>query len=86
MLYYNEAQKAVTSSDLTWAKVREATNDEWYALSQMKFEDPADGTQAFQDSAFSEIGFSTIAWLLIWRTEYQKLYDRIVERFRNLTD
>ncbi|POW02727.1 hypothetical protein PSTT_11620 [Puccinia striiformis] len=50
MTYYTCAQKAVESNvggkNLTWAKVREATSDEWYRLSQMKFEDPKDGEQA----------------------------------------
>jgi len=43
MTYYNEAIKAVDGGELTWSKVREATNDEWYQLSQMKFESPSQG-------------------------------------------
>ncbi|KAA1121623.1 H(+)-transporting V1 sector ATPase subunit A [Puccinia graminis f. sp. tritici] len=49
MTYYTCAQKAVESNvggkNLTWAKVRDATSDEWYRLSQMKFEDPKDGEE-----------------------------------------
>jgi len=45
MSYYNQALKAVESGDMTWSKVREATNDEWYALSQMKFESPSQGQE-----------------------------------------
>lgn len=67
MIYYNSAQKAVNEADMTWAKIREATNDEWYALSQMKFEDPADGVNNIVE-------------------KYNKLYERIQEKFRNLTD
>ncbi|KAH9807389.1 ATP synthase alpha/beta family, nucleotide-binding domain-containing protein [Melampsora americana] len=50
MTYYTEAQKAVESNSsstktLTWNKVREMTSEEWYRLSQMKFEDPKDGEE-----------------------------------------
>lgn len=53
--YYNCAIKAVESGDnaMTWSKVRDQTSDEWYALSQMKFEDPADGKDPMVKSAFS---------------------------------
>jgi len=46
MSYYNQAQKAVESGDLTWAKIRDATSDEWNSLSQMKFESPSQGQEA----------------------------------------
>jgi len=49
MAYYSSAQKAVESGDTTWAKVRESTNDEWFALTQMKFEDPADGRENMEN-------------------------------------
>merc|ERR1712093_753654 len=39
--YYDAAMKTVENGDITWAKAREATNDQWYALSRMKFDDPA---------------------------------------------
>ncbi|EGF99100.1 uncharacterized protein MELLADRAFT_45814 [Melampsora larici-populina 98AG31] len=50
MTYYTQAQKAVESNStnsktLTWNKVRELTSEEWYRLSQMKFEDPKDGEE-----------------------------------------
>jgi len=45
MSYYDQALKAVDSGEMTWAKIREATNDEWYALSQMKFESPSQGQE-----------------------------------------
>lgn len=38
MSYYDQALKAVDSGEMTWAKIREATNDEWYALSQVRVE------------------------------------------------
>jgi V-type H+-transporting ATPase subunit A len=42
--YYELAVKAVEGgSTITWAKAREATNDSWFRLTQMKFEDPAEG-------------------------------------------
>ena len=43
--YYDAAQKAVENGDTTWAKAREATSEQWYALGRMKFEDPADGEE-----------------------------------------
>ncbi|CAH7665913.1 V-type proton ATPase catalytic subunit A [Phakopsora pachyrhizi] len=50
MTYYTEAQKAVETNtggkSLSWAKVRDLTGDEWYRLSQMKFEDPKDGEES----------------------------------------
>ncbi|KAG0140271.1 hypothetical protein CROQUDRAFT_373895 [Cronartium quercuum f. sp. fusiforme G11] len=50
MTYYTHAQKSVESSsggkNLTWSKVRDLTSQEWYRLSQMKFEDPKDGEEA----------------------------------------
>jgi V-type H+-transporting ATPase subunit A len=36
MTYYNQAMKAVEAGDTTWAKVREATNDEYFQLSQVR--------------------------------------------------
>jgi V-type H+-transporting ATPase subunit A len=42
--YYELAIKTVESSEgINWSKVREATSDIWYRLTQMKFEDPAQG-------------------------------------------
>lgn len=35
MHYYDQAQKALDSGDTTWAKIREASGDEWHALTQM---------------------------------------------------
>ena len=35
MLYYDQAQKALDNGDTTWAKIREASGDEWHALTQM---------------------------------------------------
>merc|ERR1711939_201743 len=46
--YYDAAMKTVENGDITWAKAREATNDQWYALSRMKFEDPADGEESIK--------------------------------------
>jgi len=46
ILYYDLAQKAVEHGESTWAKARNQTEDVWYALSRMKFEDPADGQDA----------------------------------------
>ncbi|KAI7934633.1 hypothetical protein MJO29_015896 [Puccinia striiformis f. sp. tritici] len=43
---FKAVESNVGGKNLTWAKVREATSDEWYRLSQMKFEDPKDGEQA----------------------------------------
>lgn len=75
MLYYNSAQKAVSEGDMTWSKIRESTNDEWYALSQMKFEDPADGVDNIVASASSP-PFPRAPRVLSQRAEYDKLYDR----------
>jgi V-type H+-transporting ATPase subunit A len=45
--YYELAVKAVeTDGSISWMKLREATNDEWFRLTQMKFEDPANGEGA----------------------------------------
>jgi hypothetical protein len=41
--YYEAAVKTVEDHPITWAKVREATSDVWFRLTQMKFEDPATG-------------------------------------------
>ncbi|GAA6009036.1 hypothetical protein JCM10207_004073 [Rhodosporidiobolus poonsookiae] len=43
--YYEQSVKAVEGDTLTWAKVRDATSDLWYRLTQMKFEDPANGEE-----------------------------------------
>lgn len=44
--YYELAVKAVEGgSSITWSKAREATNDSWFRLTQMKFEDPAEGEE-----------------------------------------
>ena len=47
MGYYDCAIKAVETSQgqLTWAKIREKTNDLLYGLSSMKFENPKDGKE-----------------------------------------
>lgn len=44
--YYEAAVKTVEDNPITWAKVREATSDVWFRLTQMKFEDPATGQGA----------------------------------------
>lgn len=51
--YYDCAMRTVENGDITWAKAREATNDQWYALSRMKFEDPADGEESIKKSKWS---------------------------------
>lgn len=45
MAYYNLAQAAVENGDITWAKAREATQQQWNELQRMKFEDPAQGEE-----------------------------------------
>lgn len=45
--YYEAAVKTVENNPITWAKVREATSDVWFRLTQMKFEDPATGQGGF---------------------------------------
>ena len=51
MAYYDKATHAVeaSNSQLTWAKIKEATNDLVYKLSSMKFEDPADGEAVLRE-------------------------------------
>ncbi|KAJ2610851.1 H(+)-transporting V1 sector ATPase subunit A [Coemansia sp. RSA 1365] len=46
--FYKQATHAVesTSSQITWARIRESMSDIFYRLSSMKFEDPADGEAA----------------------------------------
>ncbi|GJN88585.1 hypothetical protein Rhopal_001551-T1 [Rhodotorula paludigena] len=44
--YFECAIKAVEGETLTWNKVRESTSDLWFRLTQLKFEDPADGEDA----------------------------------------
>jgi len=51
--YYDCAQKAVENGEMTWAKARDATQDQWYALSRMKFENPSDGEEGIKKSAYS---------------------------------
>ncbi|KAK9894770.1 V-type proton ATPase catalytic subunit A [Cystobasidium minutum MCA 4210] len=46
--YYDCAQKAVENGEMTWAKARDATQDQWYALSRMKFENPSDGEDSIK--------------------------------------
>lgn len=41
--YYELAVKTVEENPITWNKVREATSDIWFRLTQMKFEDPVQG-------------------------------------------
>lgn len=41
--YYELAVKTVENDGLTWGKTRELTNDVWFRMTQMKFEDPAHG-------------------------------------------
>lgn len=50
--YYDCAQKAVENGEMTWAKARDATQDQWYALSRMKFENPVDGEEVIKKSEF----------------------------------
>jgi len=47
--YYDCATAAVENGETTWAKAKEASQDQWYALSRMKFEDPVDGEQKITD-------------------------------------
>ncbi|WFC96431.1 H(+)-transporting two-sector ATPase [Malassezia brasiliensis] len=45
--YHEKAQAALNNNpDLTWAKIREHTQDVFYRLTQQKFEDPKDGEKA----------------------------------------
>lgn len=46
--YYDAAQNA-TENGGVWSKIRDQTSEEWYSLSRMKFEDPADGQKAMED-------------------------------------
>ncbi|PIA19013.1 V-type ATPase [Coemansia reversa NRRL 1564] len=49
--FYKQATHAVesTSSQITWARIRESMSDIVYRLSSMKFEDPADGEAALAE-------------------------------------
>lgn len=47
VMYYELAIKAVETGGYTWNKLREVTNDVWFKLTQMKFEDPAQGESKF---------------------------------------
>lgn len=51
MFFYDQATRAVEASggQLTWAKIRDQLNDLFYKLSQMKFEDPADGEEVLKE-------------------------------------
>jgi V-type H+-transporting ATPase subunit A len=49
--YYELAVKTVESNPITWSKVREATSDVWFRMTQMKFEDPATGQGEFSLSS-----------------------------------
>lgn len=46
VMYYELAITAVEEGGYTWTKLREATNDVWFQLTQMKFEDPVQGESA----------------------------------------
>ncbi|WVW86914.1 hypothetical protein I302_108969 [Kwoniella bestiolae CBS 10118] len=58
--FYDQSQRAVETSDMTFAKVRDSAADVMYKLSQMKFESP--NTQSEQDiqgkfdQLYNEIG------------------------------
>ncbi|KAK4058723.1 H(+)-transporting V1 sector ATPase subunit A [Microbotryomycetes sp. JL221] len=56
--YYENALKSVEDGTTTWSKVREATNDLWFRLTQMKFEDPAQGEDSIKktlDELYNDI-------------------------------
>ncbi|GAA98128.1 uncharacterized protein L969DRAFT_85943 [Mixia osmundae IAM 14324] len=54
--YYDAAQKAVESGEMSWSKVREATDHEWHQLTQMKFEDPnGSGAQAEMEKKYKQL-------------------------------
>lgn len=45
--YHEKAQNAISNNpELTWARIREHTQDVLYRLTQQKFEDPKDGEEA----------------------------------------
>ncbi|WVF68258.1 V-type ATPase, A subunit [Kwoniella sp. CBS 6097] len=58
--FYDQSQRAIETSDMTFAKVRDAAADVMYKLSQMKFESPntqsESNIQAKYDQLYSEIG------------------------------
>lgn len=43
VMYYELSVQAVETGGHTWTKLRETTNDIWFRLTQMKFEDPVQG-------------------------------------------
>ncbi|KAF5324821.1 hypothetical protein D9611_004462 [Ephemerocybe angulata] len=56
--YHDAAIRAVTQNDLTFAKVKDATSDIIFKLSQMKFESPSQGKEDIKqklDSLYTEI-------------------------------
>jgi len=69
MLFHDEAQKAIESSDadqkLTWGYIRKELADLLHALSSMKFQEPSEGEEAC-------------------KIAYAKLTEDIKTRFRNL--
>ncbi|BGP06023.1 V-type proton ATPase catalytic subunit A isoform 2 [Rhodotorula toruloides] len=46
--YYEAAIKAVDSEGTTWSRVKDATSDLYYRLTQLKFLDPADGQEPIE--------------------------------------
>lgn len=88
--YYDAAQKAIESSDLTFARVRDETGDLMYALSQMKFE-----VRPFirQGSASSLVGVTNMNFKqspsqgkdAIMKA-LDKVYNDIHEKFAQLQD
>lgn len=51
MYFHDQATHAVevTSSQITWNRIKDQMGDILYKLSSMKFEDPADGEAAVKD-------------------------------------
>lgn len=58
--FYDQAQRAVETSDITFSKIRDASSDVIYKLSQMKFESPntqsEDEITAKYEQLYNEIG------------------------------
>ncbi|EJU05302.1 vacuolar ATP synthase catalytic subunit A [Dacryopinax primogenitus] len=56
--FYDQALKAVTNSDITFAKVRDNASDIMFRLSQMKFESPSQGEEPIKkkyDALYNDI-------------------------------
>ncbi|KAF8906032.1 ATP synthase alpha/beta family, nucleotide-binding domain-containing protein [Gymnopilus junonius] len=56
--FHDAAIRAVTQNDLTFSKIKDATGDVMFKLSQMKFESPSQGKEPIRqklDSLYSEI-------------------------------